>query len=179
MGQERIRALEDLLFQISQTIQSGSRAMGPLFGQPEEILFKRASRVRGLLPLGRIAFAGDQGDLARDTSKRSSGCQRPPRLEKDSIGSLSKSFVICSEMGNIPKRLAEAHKSSKYISTCKVLPLECTGQTNTAVKSFSEEHVCLEYENLERPVLDPDTLQSERLIISSDRLARGGMPDDE
>ena len=36
---------------------------------------------------------------------------------------------------------------------------------------------CLGYENLERPVLDPDTLLSERLIVSADQLADSGIPD--
>jgi hypothetical protein len=150
-----------------------------LVSQKKMLFFRGQSKVPDLLPLGRIVFAGDQGDLAKATLqeklRQSENTPSGKRLDWEPfevIRDMLRDRRHSETIGGGPQIV----KVYQYMQSA---PVGVYWPNKNSGKVIFGGRRCLEYENLERPVLDPDTLQSERLIISSDRLAKAGMPDHE
>jgi len=118
-------------------------------------------------PAPQIAFAGDQGENARDLLQ-----ERLQQKYPDGIGYEGldwEPFEVIRDMlreDNQPETIGGAPQIVKVYQYMRSAPLGVYWPSKLMGKAYIQGRVCLGYENIDRWILDPDTLISHSPIYS-------------
>ncbi|OIQ87067.1 hypothetical protein GALL_310920 [mine drainage metagenome] len=133
----------------------------------KQVELRRRPDIEGTEPIGRIAFAGDQSKLAKDLLKKRLGTQN---------GAVARAIKLDMEPFEVVRdMLRDSHHSetiggapqvTKVYQYMRTAPLGLYWPSKKSGSIHLQGRACLGYEQIDRWVLDPDTLVSERPLYS-------------
>lgn len=142
---------------------------------PPKIVMRRRRNIPNTISLGKIAFAGDQADLAkRLLSERL--MQRGKRLMSTQLD--MEPFQVVRDMlraQDHAETIGGAPQLLKVYQYQKTAPLGVFWPSRSGGVVHVQGRPCLGYERTDRWILDPDTLVSVNLNRSSDGYERDGL----
>lgn len=133
--------------------------------QASKVFLKRNPNLPGLLPLGEIAFAGDQAQVARDLLFDRLASKHTDRLDYEPF-EVVRDMLRNPELRNqgCPESIGGAPQIVKVYQYMNAVPIGVYWPTkiHEFQRPFLQGRPCLGYENIDRWVLDPDTLKTEQ-----------------
>lgn len=123
----------------------------------------RNRKLSGIKILGRIAFAGDQSPEARKRLFTKLTSTFDP--EKKGLGLDLEPFEVVRDMLRDPRHSDTIGGAPQLVKVCQYMqtsPFAVYWPDRKTGKVHLQGRPCLEYERIDRWVLDPDSLESQR-----------------
>lgn len=135
----------------------------------KKVLFRRKQNIENTRPIGRLAFAGDQAEVAMKLLSEKLATKDAQSLDMEPfevIRDMLRNPAHSETIGGAPQIV----KVYQYMETA---PIGVFWPDKKTGKIHLQGRLCLGYEGTDRWILDPDTLRSENNYFSSNDVSDG------